>query len=172
MVIVFSFILISTDNWLLLCIMALFLPISRVIWNNKSINPLNTDIQRQYHWANAFARNCGNFSELCTNTTILYYCILHPNSLAAMSNPRTACGLVEGFVRSSKLFIIVYVQYSDNLSLFWYLKFDIFDAVVLECLFIRYYALVDFHVFNDASVRNWFLVSYFYSCVPLQSTDF
>jgi len=28
------------------------------------------------------------------------------------------CGPVEGFVRSSKLFIIVYVQYNDNLPSF------------------------------------------------------
>jgi len=36
----------------------------------------------------------------------------------AMSNTWPACGLVEGFVWPSKLFVVVHVQY-NNLSLFW-----------------------------------------------------
>jgi len=36
----------------------------------------------------------------------------------AMSNPRAACGLVEVFLRPSKLFIIMYVEYNDRLSSF------------------------------------------------------
>jgi len=45
---------------------------------------------------------------------------------------------------------------------FDYLKFDIFDAMVVSAflIFIMYYALVEFQVFTD-TVQNWFLVVWF-----------
>jgi len=47
-----------------------------------------------------------------------------------MSNPRTACGPVEGFVRPTKFFIIVYVQHNSTCHYFYHLNIDIFDAMV------------------------------------------
>jgi len=78
-----------------------------------------------------------------------------------MSNPWTACGLVEGFVWPSlglsKSKTIAYVlttcSYFDNL------KFDICDAVVLAATLARLYRVLgDFHMSTDTLMQNVLLV--------------
>jgi len=53
----------------------------------------------------------------------------------------------------------VYVQYNDSLPLI-NLKFDIYDAMVLSTAPVCH-VLVDFHMYADTSVQNWFLVFWF-----------
>jgi len=57
-------------------------------------------------------------------------------SIPAMSNPRPACGLVEGFVRPSLGFLSSKsILDIDNLSFFDNLEFDIFDSCGTQCHF-------------------------------------
>jgi len=54
-----------------------------------------------------------------------------------MSNPRSACGPVEGFVRPSLVFAVVKVSYIPiSYSCFDNLYYDIFEASDLQCHFI------------------------------------
>jgi len=54
-----------------------------------------------------------------------------------MSNPRAACGPVEGFVRPSLVFAVVKVSYIlRSCSCFDNLEFDLFEASGLQCHFI------------------------------------
>jgi len=57
-------------------------------------------------------------------------------SIPAMSNPRAACGPVEGFVRPSLGFrCSKSILDIDNLSFFDNLEFDIFDSGDPQCHF-------------------------------------
>jgi len=90
------------------------------------------------------------------------------NSLAQLRptrRPRAACSRVEGFVQSSKLVLILYVQYNDNLSFFDSLKFDTFDAVAFSAYLSC--TAVDFHVSLTPRCKMDFQFSDHYSCVPL-----
>jgi len=54
-----------------------------------------------------------------TNHKLINYTVTNPlGQLRPTHRPRAACSLVEGFVQSSKLVLMLYVQYDDNLSFF------------------------------------------------------
>jgi len=90
------------------------------------------------NWARAFLHLF--FSQIflktmANHTKIIRLLWFFPTEFrTAMSNPRPACGPGEGFVRPSKLFIIVYVQDNDSLSLFWSSQIRHFRCSRLYCL--------------------------------------
>jgi len=67
------------------------------------------------------------------------------------------CGPVEGFVRHSTLFILVYTKNHDNLY-FDNLKLNIFDAVFFSAFLSHTTVRYPLHVSTDISVQIRFLV--------------
>jgi len=86
---------------------------------------------------------------------LINYTVTNPlGQLRPTRRPRAACSRVEGFVQSSKLVLILYVQYNDNLFIFDNLKFDTFDAVAFSAYLLCTTVLrtVGFPRITDTSV--------------------
>ena len=100
----------------------------RYSWHTKLSKSISSPI---------FFANFSHFSRktMANHTKIIRLLWFFPTEFrTAMSNPRPACGPGEGFVRPSKLFIIVYVQDNDSLSLFWSSQIRHFRCSRLYCL--------------------------------------
>jgi len=82
------------------------------------------------------------------------------NQPCPICRPQATCGPIERFVQTSELFIVMYVQMQCNDSQPTFILTILNSNFSMQwslCLFIMYYALIYFHVYNDTSEQNWFL---------------